>query len=80
MNVKKYWRINIKDNGVGFDQQYADQAFAMFKRLHGNSEYRGTGVGLTICKKIVEEHQGYISVKSAVNEGSSFTISLPVEN
>lgn len=76
---KKFCRIQIKDNGVGFEQQYAEQIFTMFKRLHGNSEYAGTGIGLAICKKIVEEHHGYISAKSAVNQGATFTITLPVE-
>lgn len=74
----KYCRISFQDNGIGFEQQYAEQIFTMFKRLHGNSEYAGTGIGLAICKKIVEEHKGYISAKSAVNKGSVFTISLPV--
>ncbi len=77
--VKKYCRINIDDNGVGFEQKYAEQIFQMFKRLHGNSEYEGTGIGLAICKKIVEEHHGYISAKSAINKGSTFTISLPLD-
>ncbi|MCW3075470.1 MAG: response regulator [Bacteroidetes bacterium] len=75
----KFCRIQIKDNGVGFEQQYAEQIFTMFKRLHGNSEYAGTGIGLAICKKIVEEHHGYISAKSQVNKGAVFTISIPVE-
>lgn len=79
LSVTKYCRIHVKDNGVGFEQQYAEQIFTMFKRLHGNSEYAGTGIGLAICKKIVEEHQGYISAKSAPNEGSVFTISFPSE-
>jgi signal transduction histidine kinase len=77
--VKKYCRINIQDNGIGFEQKYAEQIFNMFKRLHGNSEYAGTGIGLAICKKIVEEHHGYISAKSAVNQGTTFTISFPLE-
>lgn len=76
---KKYWRIYVKDNGIGFEQQYADQVFTMFKRLHAGPEYKGTGIGLAICKKIVEEHHGYISAKSAVDEGTTFTISLPVQ-
>jgi signal transduction histidine kinase len=76
---KKFCRIQVKDNGVGFEQQYAEQIFTMFKRLHGNSEYAGTGIGLAICKKIVEEHHGYISAKSAVNQGATFTITLPVD-
>lgn len=76
--VKKYCRIYVEDNGVGFDQQYADQIFTMFKRLHVGNGYNGTGIGLAICKKIVEEHHGYISAKSEVNKGTTFTISLPV--
>ncbi len=75
----KFCRINVQDNGVGFEQEYADQVFSMFKRLHAGSEYEGTGIGLAICKKIVEQHKGFISVKSAVNKGSTFIISLPVE-
>jgi signal transduction histidine kinase len=75
--VKRYWRIYVRDNGIGFEQQYADQIFTMFKRLHSGPEYKGTGIGLAICKKIVEEHNGYISARSAVNEGTTFTISLP---
>lgn len=78
-SVGKYCRINIEDNGVGFEQEYADQVFAMFKRLHVGAEYNGTGIGLAICKKIVEQHKGFISVKSVVNKGSTFIISLPVE-
>jgi signal transduction histidine kinase len=78
LSVKKYYRICVKDNGIGFEQQYADQVFTMFKRLHAGPEYKGTGIGLAICKKIVEEHNGHISAKSAVNEGTTFTISLPV--
>jgi light-regulated signal transduction histidine kinase (bacteriophytochrome) len=78
-SFKKYWRIYVKDNGIGFEQQYADQVFTMFKRLHAGPEYKGTGIGLAICKKIVEEHHGYISAKSTVDEGTTFTISLPVQ-
>lgn len=77
--VGKFCRINVEDNGVGFEQEYADQVFTMFKRLHVGSEYKGTGIGLAICKKIVEQHKGFISVKSEVNKGSTFIISLPVE-
>jgi light-regulated signal transduction histidine kinase (bacteriophytochrome) len=73
-----YFRIYIEDNGIGFDQRHAEQIFLMFKRLHGNSEYEGTGIGLALCKKIVEEHKGFISATSKVNEGSTFIISLPI--
>lgn len=75
----KYCRIFIEDNGIGFDQKYAEEIFGMFKRLHHNSEFEGTGIGLALCKKIVEQHRGYISARSKVNEGSTFIISLPVE-
>ena len=77
--IKKYCRINIQDNGIGFEQKYAEQIFKMFQRLHGNSEYIGTGIGLAICKKIIEEHKGYISAKSVVNEGTMFTLSFPLD-
>ena len=75
---QKYCRIYIQDNGIGFDQKYSEEIFGMFKRLHLNTEYEGTGIGLALCKKIVEEHNGFISAKSKVNEGSTFIISLPV--
>jgi signal transduction histidine kinase len=79
MPGKKFWRIYIEDNGIGFDQKYAEQIFEMFVRLHGNSEYEGTGIGLALCKQIVEKHQGFISALSKENNGSTFIISLPVE-
>lgn len=75
----KYCRIYIQDNGIGFDQKYAEEIFGMFKRLHHNSEFQGTGIGLALCKKIVEQHNGYISARSKVNEGSTFIISLPLQ-
>ncbi|WP_207515766.1 response regulator [Longitalea luteola] len=74
----KYCRIYVQDNGIGFDQVYAEQIFDMFRRLHVHSEFEGTGIGLTLCKKIVEKHNGFISVQSKVNKGSTFIISLPV--
>lgn len=74
----QYCRIYMQDNGIGFDQQYAEQIFDMFRRLHVHSEFEGTGIGLTLCKKIVEKHNGFISVQSKVNKGSNFIISLPV--
>src|SRR5688500_3177089 len=76
----KYCRIYIQDNGIGFDQKYAEEIFGMFKRLHHNSEFQGTGIGLALCKKIVEQHNGYISARSKVNEGSTFIISLPLQH
>ncbi|HKH61797.1 MAG TPA: response regulator [Flavitalea sp.] len=76
----KYCRIFIADNGIGFDQKYSEQIFGMFKRLHLNTEFEGTGIGLALCKKIVEKHHGYISARSKINEGATFIISLPLEN
>jgi light-regulated signal transduction histidine kinase (bacteriophytochrome) len=75
---KRFCRIFVKDNGIGFDQKYAEQIFEMFVRLHGNSEYQGTGIGLALCKQIVEKHQGYISALSSEKQGSTFIISLPM--
>lgn len=75
----RYCRIYVEDNGIGFDQKYSEQIFGMFKRLHLHSEFEGTGIGLALCKKIVEEHSGYITARSKVNEGSVFIISLPVQ-
>jgi signal transduction histidine kinase len=74
-----FYRIFIRDNGIGFDQRYAEQIFDMFKRLHGNSEYEGTGIGLALCKRIVEKHNGFISALSQDNLGSTFIISLPLK-
>ena len=72
-------RIFVEDNGIGFEQKYSEQIFNMFTRLHHSSEYEGTGIGLALCKKIVEEHNGFISAISKVNEGSTFIVSLPVK-
>jgi signal transduction histidine kinase len=75
----EYCRISIEDNGIGFDQVYAEQVFDMFRRLHVNKDYEGTGIGLALCKKIVEKHHGFISAESQPNVGSVFTVTLPVE-
>ncbi|HWA34009.1 MAG TPA: response regulator, partial [Cyclobacteriaceae bacterium] len=75
--VNKYCRIFVEDNGIGFDQKYAEEIFGMFKRLHHHGEFEGTGVGLALCKKITELHSGFISARSKVNEGTTFIISLP---
>jgi light-regulated signal transduction histidine kinase (bacteriophytochrome) len=77
---RNYCRIYVEDNGIGFEQKYAEEIFNMFRRLHPGAEYEGTGIGLALCKKIVEKHNGFISAKSALNEGSVFTLSLPVEH
>lgn len=72
-----YYRIYVTDNGIGFDQKYAEQIFEMFKRLHHHDEYEGTGIGLAFCKKIVEQHDGFISARSEPNKGATFIVSLP---
>jgi hypothetical protein len=69
--------IDMRDNGIGFPQAYAESIFSTFTRLHSKDEYEGTGLGLSLCKKIVERHGGSISATSRVEEGSVFTISLP---
>jgi signal transduction histidine kinase len=75
----RYGRIYIEDNGIGFDQKYAEQIFDMFRRLHSNAEYEGTGIGLALCKKIVEMHKGFISALGKPGEGSVFIVSLPLQ-
>jgi signal transduction histidine kinase len=76
-NTENCYKIHIKDNGIGFDMAYKDQVFVPFKRLHTQDEFEGTGIGLSICKKIIEKHNGAISVVSEENKGSTFTITLP---
>ena len=73
-----YHTITIKDNGIGFDQEYADKIFILFNRLHNKDEYSGTGIGLSICKKIVENHNGYITAEGKEGQGSIFTFYLPI--
>jgi signal transduction histidine kinase len=72
-----YWRISVSDNGIGFDQQYAEKIFEVFQRLHSKDKYAGTGIGLAICKKIVQTHNGYIKATGVPGQGSVFTIYLP---
>ena len=75
---QRYGRIYIEDNGIGFDQKYAEQIFDMFRRLHSNAEYEGTGIGLALCKKIVEMHNGFISALGRPGEGAIFIVALPL--
>lgn len=74
----KFYLIEVKDNGIGFEQKDAKRIFNMFQRLHGKAEYAGTGIGLSIARKVVENHQGYIWAESNIGEGSLFFILLPV--
>ena len=71
--------ITIEDNGIGFEQEYADRIFELFQRLHGRDEYQGTGMGLAICRKIVERHAGSISAFGRPGEGSRFVFRLPIQ-
>ncbi|EDP94770.1 CHASE3 domain-containing protein [Kordia algicida OT-1] len=81
INVKydAYYKITFKDNGIGFDNEYADRIFVLFSRLHNKDEYSGTGIGLSICKKIVENHLGYIFADGKPGVGATFTVYLPID-
>src|SRR6185437_3650632 len=72
--------LSVVDNGIGFDEKYLDRIFTIFQRLHGKQEYEGTGVGLAVCRRIVERHGGTITARSTVGRGSSFIIYLPLKH
>lgn len=74
-----FCNIYVKDNGIGFEQKYANEIFVLFKRLNSYDKFEGTGIGLAICKKIIEQHKGFISVTSNPDEGTTFIISLPLK-
>lgn len=74
---KWFYVISVSDNGIGFEQKDAERIFNVFTRLHGNSEYRGTGVGLSIVRKVIENHGGYISAESELDKGATFRVLFP---
>ena len=81
LNLKskdKFYKITFKDNGLGFDQEQAEKIFILFNRLHPNNEFPGTGIGLTICKKIAENHKGFLLAEGEVNLGANFNLFLPI--
>ena len=77
IDASKYVCIEVADNGIGFEDQFSDKIFGLFQRLNGNI-YQGTGIGLSICKKIVDNHKGFISAKGKPGDGATFRILLPL--
>lgn len=77
VSENSYVRIVVSDNGIGFDEKYADKIFNIFQRLQGRAEYEGTGIGLAICRKIMTNHRGYIRAQSVVGQGSEFILIFP---
>jgi light-regulated signal transduction histidine kinase (bacteriophytochrome) len=71
-------RIAVKDNGIGFEMKYADKIFGIFERLHTRLAYEGTGIGLALCRKIVQSHGGAIMAESDLSSGSTFIVTLPL--
>jgi signal transduction histidine kinase len=75
---RRYAVIDVIDNGIGFDERYLDRIFTIFQRLHGRMRYSGTGMGLAICRKVVDIHRGYITASSQEGSGATFRVFLPM--
>jgi signal transduction histidine kinase len=78
--ISASYEIAVTDNGIGFDETERDRIFQMFQRLHGRNEFEGTGMGLAICRKIVERHHGQITARSQRGQGSTFLVTLPARH
>ena len=78
-NTRPYVQLTFEDNGIGFEQQYAEKIFTIFQRLNSRDEYSGTGIGLALCKRIVDHHHGHIEAASALGQGAKFLVYLPLE-
>jgi signal transduction histidine kinase len=77
---KQYYKISVIDNGIGFQQEYAGRIFEIFQRLHNSGEAKGSGIGLAICKKIIQNYKGYIDAAGKPGTGACFTFYLPKNN
>ena len=77
--IESFCELTVQDNGIGFDEKYLDRIFAVFQRLHGRQEYEGTGIGLAVCRRIVDRHRGSITAKSKPGEGTTFCVALPLQ-
>ncbi len=78
LSGEQYCEITVEDNGIGFEEKYLEKMFAVFQRLHGRSEYEGTGVGLAVCRRITDRHHGTITAKSRLGKGATFVVTLPL--
>jgi signal transduction histidine kinase len=77
INRQQVTRLEVEDNGIGFDEKYRDRIFSPFQRLHGRSAYPGSGIGLALCRRIIERHGGTITVRSSPGVGSCFIMTIP---
>jgi signal transduction histidine kinase len=80
LNGHRMCQVVVADNGIGFDEKYLERIFQLFQRLHTSREYEGTGIGLSICRSIVERHHGQLTAHSIKGQGATFVITLPIES